>query len=188
MQKIVLVDVDYVTADLHTEWYRRYNKDYDDNLTAERVTDWYLHNFVKPECGLKIYDYLTDPSLYDNVNIVDGAKNNIDLIKYWGVRVVFLTSGINAGKYHFLHRHGLVKDEGDFVVAHDKSLVIGNFLVDDYFKNILSFYKTNPYGYGILFNAPHNRSDDYPLRVDTWDEVSGIIRGKLINELGATTL
>jgi len=167
---LILVDVDYVTVDLHTEWYGRYNRDWEDNLQIEAVTRWALHEFVKPECGKKIYEYLLEPDLYDNVQITPGAKIALLELRSKGHRCVFVTSGIHRGKYTLLHRHGMVTDESDFIVAKDKSLIKGDYIVDDYEQNII-----NSESIGILFDAPHNRHFEYPFRAKSWEEVVAYI-------------
>lgn len=175
MDKVFLVDVDYVVVPLHAEWYSRYNRDYDDNLTLKQVTEWSLHKFVKPECGKKIYDYLQDPDLYDNIKIPSKTVKAIKQIKqFTNLQLVFLTAGIHIGKYNLLKRYGLVDSERDIIVASDKSLVYGDIMVDDYEENLYAFQKRNPKGFAMLFDAHHNRSVQM-TRVKNWDDILSLI-------------
>ena len=166
----VLLDVDYCIAPLHEEWLRRYNRDYDDNLTHFQITEWNMSNFVKPECGENIYKYLNDPDLYDDMNPVHGSKEAVALLCAYGYDVRFVTSGVHKGKIDFLYRHKFIDSESDYVIAADKSLIIGDVLVDDYGMNLKTFK-----GVGILFDAPHNRSSSYGIRVYNWEEVVNTI-------------
>ena len=49
------VDCDDVVISLVPTWLSLYNKDYNDNLTPEQITDWDVGLFVKPECDNKIF-------------------------------------------------------------------------------------------------------------------------------------
>ena len=88
---IILVDVDGVTLCLDAEWFKRYNEDWGDNLKPEHVTRWAVHEFVKPSCGKRIYDYLLMPDLYDNVPLIAGALDGIMTLRNAVHRVVFLS-------------------------------------------------------------------------------------------------
>ena len=159
-KKIVAVDCDGVCADLTSEWIiNRYNNDWNDNLKHEDITDWNVHQFVKPECGLKIYDYLQDPSLYDNVIPIEGAINGVFYLKSLGYRVIFVThstQGHSGRKFRWLFQHGFIEVEDDYVECKDKSLVNASYLLDDYVVNVNSFR-----GQGVLFTP----------RCDNWTEV-----------------
>lgn len=164
---MILVDVDSTVADLMTEWLRRYNIDYRDNLSAEHITDWDMTQFVKREA--KIYDYLKLPSLYHSVNPIKGAKKGVDYLREMGWRVVFVSAGLwNANKkFEWLKKHGFLASEKDFVVAYDKSLVQGDVLIDDKIDNIKDFR-----GAGILFTQPWNTNWVTGRRMDSWREIS----------------
>ena len=54
---IVAVDIDDVIISLVPTWLHLYNKDYKDNLSKNDITDWQIDKFVKPECGINIYNY-----------------------------------------------------------------------------------------------------------------------------------
>lgn len=154
---VIAVDVDDVVADLITEWCRRYNRDFSDDLTAEKITDWKIDLFVKPECGAKIFDYLRADNLYHCVAPVDGAVEGVRRLRAAGHRVVFVTSSnaMQAGKkLEWLQRHGFLgteHEQPDYYVANDKSLIAADLLIDDRPKNVANFP-----GRTILFARPHN--------------------------------
>jgi 5'(3')-deoxyribonucleotidase len=135
---------------------------------------------VKPECGLAIYDYLSDPDLYDNIRIPSKTVNTINRIKaYNNIRVVFLSAGIHIGKYNLLKKYGLVESERDIIVASDKSLVYGDMMVDDYEENLFAFHRRNPKGFAMLFDAPHNRSVEM-TRVKNWDDIFSLVVNRVL--------
>ena len=102
----ILVDVDGVCADLHSSWLRRYNEDYNDHLIAADITRWQIHEFAKPECGTKIYEYLSDPALYEDTMEIWGALDGINKLRSLGHEVVFVTSGFIPGKVEWLCKRG----------------------------------------------------------------------------------
>lgn len=169
-RKIIAVDVDDVVADLISEWLRYYNNDYNDNVTVDDIKSWNIHEYVK--CGIKIYDYLDKPRLYDTVIPVENSIWGVNTLREMSYRVVFVTStNINQNgqklmwlqKYTFLPNQ--VKFERDYVEAVDKSLVYCDYLIDDKPDNII-----NSRGKGLLFTRPHNQ-DSKLLRVENWYDV-----------------
>lgn len=166
----ILLDVDYCIAPLHDEWLSRYNRDFDDNLQSWQITEWDMTKFVSPKCGVGIYKYLNDMDLYDTLSPVTGSIWAVETLLRLGHDVRFVTSGVNVSKINFLRKWGFVRSEQDFVIAADKSLIIGDVLVDDYEKNLDTFN-----GFTILFDAAHNRHDTKHTRaIDWWDVVAYI--------------
>jgi 5'(3')-deoxyribonucleotidase len=169
---IFLIDVDGVVADLCTEWLRWYNIDYNDNLTLEDLIDWSIHQFTKAECGTKIYDYLTHQALYDNVRPIDGAFSAVKWLRRNNQKVVYVTSGVQPAKIQWLHRYGFLEGgtdwmyAADVVIAHDKSLIKGAYLIDDNIQNCQNFEGT-----AFLFDQPWNRKDTGLYRVRDWPEI-----------------
>src|SRR5512137_1810696 len=90
--KTIAMDVDDVCAMLSETWVAKYNKDWNDNLKVNEITEWAIEKFVKPECGKRIFSYLDNPKLYDSVQPVEGARKGIKALRSMGYRVVFVTS------------------------------------------------------------------------------------------------
>jgi 5'-nucleotidase len=167
---IFAVDVDSVVAELGDVWLGRYNKDYNDHLTSKDIRSWDTHLYVKPECGKKIYEYLEDPTLYDEVLPVIGSQDGIKFIKQF-CRVVYVTSstvGASGAKYRWLRRYGFITNLDDYMECKDKSLIRTDYLLDDRFENVVSFH-----GFGILFNRPWNRGSKYfySARLKDWNDI-----------------
>lgn len=171
--RLILCDVDQVVADLHRVWLRLYNADYNDTLTVHELVDWDMTKFVKPECGKKIEDYLYEPGLYDYVPMIPDADWGVDRLRTAGHRVVFVTSdpsGGKSGKIDWLKRHRLVSSQNDWIIAHDKSMIHGDILIDDSPRNILLCANgVRP----IVFDWPWNRHIMNCPRVFSWTEVPG---------------
>jgi len=171
----ILVDVDGVVADLHKAWLQRYNSDYHDNLTSKEITRWAIHEFVKPQCGRKIYAYLMDPTLYDDVPVMRGAKKGVEQLRSDGHQVIFVSSGFFPAKVKWLADNGLAinfpYNDGrwdtlaDVVLTGDKSLVKGDVLIDDYPRNLNGQKKT------LLYDSPWNQDETRFDRVYNWSDI-----------------
>jgi 5'(3')-deoxyribonucleotidase len=172
MDKIIGMDVDGVCADLLSVWLYRYNKDYSDGLKLSNILDWNLHQFVKPECGTRMYNYIEDPTIYDGVLPIEGAMRGVKFLRELGYRVVFVTSstvGCSGRKYKWLKDFGFIEEGNlkDYVEMVDKSLINSDYLVDDYTVNIESFK-----GIGVLFSQPYNKMSQIMPRVNNWRELT----------------
>lgn len=177
MKKLTIaVDVDQTIADLHTEWLRMYNKEYNDNKKVEDIKEWNIVNLVKPECGIKMLDYLKHPKLYDNIKPIEGSLEAINRIRELGHRILFVSTCVVGGgdsKLAWLLNNGFVvqdKKEGsadtvkDWIAAADKSLIKADILIDDKPSHITTFP-----GAGILFNSSHNTQFNFDLpRLESW--------------------
>jgi len=172
--KLIMLDVDAVVADLHAEWLRLYNHDYNDQLMVEEITDWDMTKFVKPECGKSIYKYLEFPDLYNQIQPIDGALSGVKHLRSLGHRVVFATSGTYSHpKYHWLVRNDFDPGEWgrDYMVVHDKGLLKGDLLIDDRPKNIEDFGSPK----SIIFSQPWNKTFFWNYRAESWHDVTRII-------------
>lgn len=172
--KIIFVDVDDVCARLSEVWLGRYNKDYNDNLTDKDLTDWNIDKFVKPECGLKIYHYLKDPGIYDEVVPRDGSIEGVNILRELGYKVLFATScpiEVAGRKFHWLKQYDYIKKERDYIEIRDKSLLKGEYMLDDSYDNVSGFT-----GYSYLLTRPWNKNRLWYHRVIDWNEFISIMK------------
>lgn len=175
---VIFMDIDEVCANLHEVWLARYNKDYDDNLKSEDITAWEMEKFVKPECGIKIFKYLENPRLYDDVKPINGAVRGINTLKELGYRVVFATSAPieNSGrKFYWLRDNGFTLKERDYIEIGDKSLLRGQYMLDDRYDNVATFG-----GEGCLFTRPWNEKYYWSWRAKDWDEYISQMKERIL--------
>lgn len=175
-KKIVFVDVDDVSALLHVVWLKWYNEDYNDNFTVKDWISWGVENLVKPECGLKIYSYLKNPKIYDDVKPRKGAVEGVNALRELGYRVLFATSSpieVIGRKFYWLKDWGFEPKERDYIEIRDKSLLKGDYLFDDSFDNIRTFS-----GCGYLLTRPWNKDYLWNNRVKDWNGFIEIMKSK----------
>ena len=165
---IIACDVDGVVANLHTEWYRRYNRDWNDDLTIDRVLSWDLLKYVKPECGEAIFDYLQNDDLYRHVKPVDGALEGVAELRAMGHTLTYVSDcfyGMVDQKAYWLQVHGFSQETdprrgalpADFMVCRDKTQVDAHLLIDDGAHNVRAWVEKKQRR-AILVEFPHNRS------------------------------
>jgi 5'(3')-deoxyribonucleotidase len=179
----IAVDVDETIADLLGPWLRRYNREFNDTVLPEDLTEWDLTKALKPECGSKIYELL-DASLYDEILPLPNARHAISVLRAIGHRCVFVTSCINNtadAKLHWLVRHGFLERrrfQPDYITASDKSLIRADVLLDDRAETVEKFP-----GMAWLISQPQNRTikttrprlnsiAEAPAAISKWDVFS----------------
>jgi 5'-nucleotidase len=169
----IIVDIDDTIADLLTVWLSRYNADYNDHLTRDDITAWDLTKFVKPECGVKIYDYLKDEHIYDEIEPIPGALMGVTRLRGMGHHILFVTANIHREKWEWLKRHGFLSKtwtSQDYICCFDKHLIKADAIIDDKPETVDRFP-----GLAILFDRPHNQVYNALWRAHSWSEVIELI-------------
>ena len=165
--KTILIDVDDVTANLMDAWLMLYNKQYNDNLHRTKITDWDIRKFVKPECGARIYEWVNTPQIYDRVQSVKNALSSVNELRENGNRIIFVTAstvGSSGRKFQWLNDNGFDVRIGDYVEAHDKSLIRGDIMLDDGIHNC-----ENTTAIPYIFTQPWNKRYRFDNRVHDWN-------------------
>ncbi|MGH9257017.1 MAG: 5' nucleotidase, NT5C type [Vicinamibacterales bacterium] len=195
---IVACDVDGIVCDLHAEWLRRYNRDYDDSLTIEGIHDWSIHKWVKPECWKRIYDYLLAPDLYESISMVPGALEGVRRIRALGHQVLFVsacTYNMTDQKARWLVRHEFCSEGGnalprDFIAVFNRNHLDAYLLIDDGPHNVRQWVegKGKP---AIMLERAYNLHllNEVPsafwmkcTRVRGWDEIARHV--ELLSQVG----
>jgi 5'-nucleotidase len=175
---IIAVDVDGVIADLMSAVLLRYNEDWKDSLTLSDLKGWNISTYVKPECGIRVFDYFSEPKLYETYVLpIDGAYAGMELLWKRGHRTIYPTkpsSRTEGIKFQWLAHYGFIFDRRDYIEMHDKSLLRADVLVDDGLHNLKDFQ-----GERIIFDQPWNESGTVngSFRAHGWTEVVKIING-----------
>jgi 5'-nucleotidase len=167
--RTLLVDMDSVICDLMSEWHRRYNRDYNDDLTVDRLLCWDSEKYVKPECGLKIYDYLKEPGLFLGLKPLPHAIEVLERL-HKSFDILIVTSSVStayAEKERWVEQHLPFIDKKNLIFAHRKNMIVGDLLFDDAPHNLLGFAATGRTA--VAMDYPYNRNVNVP-RVKNWLE------------------
>ena len=169
MQRIG-IDQDGVVANLHEEWLRRYNYDFNDNLQPHQITEWNWHKLTRESCQEKIYTYLDDPEIFANLSVIKGSQEVIyELSKRY--EIFFVTAPFNPNnvipKANWLNKHFPFIPSKNHVFTRNKSIINVDWLIDDKADNFIGLN-----GEGILFDAAHNQNEKRYLRMKDWKDVA----------------
>jgi len=176
----LLFDMDSVLADLTTKWYTRYNEDYNDNITAAKVTSWGVEHFVKPECGDKMQDYLDEPGFFADLKPIEGAIEGVRQLSEAGHEIYIVSASRPAAytdKYNWLMKHMPFLDYHKIIFTHSKGIIDGDALIDDGVHNLEAFYNHHKGSrLCVVVDAPHNKEIKFPvLRVASVAEFARIM-------------
>ncbi len=167
--------MDSVICDLMSEWHKRYNKDYKDNLSAARLKCWNSEKYVKPECGAKIYDYLKEPGLFLHLTPLPNAIEVLDRLhtKY---DILIVTSSVSTAfteKEMWIEKHLPFIGKRNLIFSHRKNMICGDLLFDDAPHNLTAFSATGRLA--VAMDYPYNRDVNVP-RVQNWLEFESFLK------------
>jgi 5'-nucleotidase len=169
---VFLFDLDGICCNLMKKWMLHYNRDYEDNLTEERITSWDWDDFVRPECGKKIYHYLNRPGFFADLEPIEGCVESLNRLANVCELVVVTASPKEAcgDKMRWVAKHLPMVVKGNIVITYRKDLVRGDFMFDDAPRNLINHPATR-----IMLDYPHNRDFHDCHRVYSWLEAEAIV-------------
>lgn len=162
----ILVDIDGVIFNTQEMLLKWLNTRYFTKYTFKDITsyDWFDKTFDNP------WEIMEHDTFWYTVK---ANKQAIDYILKWkheGHTIKFVT----ASSYHHALPYKIHKllnyfngefDDKDVIICHDKSLIMGNLLIDDYLKNCNEFH-----GFSIVYAQPWNNNTNL-IRTNDWDVI-----------------
>lgn len=128
---IVAIDLDDVCWDFVQPLLQKYNLMYNDNVHFEDITDWDIHQFLKPECK-NVFELCTE-GFFESLYIPQERKEWLETLNMVA-DIRFVTAGCSET---ILWRSKLLKRELPFfkdymlVKLSEKELFKTDFLIDD---------------------------------------------------------
>lgn len=151
--------MDEVLTNLLDKILPMYNKDYNDNLTLDKITQYEMKPFIKPECK-NLFEEYVDDKLYESLDVVPNAVEVLtELAKNHDV--YFATAGhpyTMRARDNWLTKTFSFYRTGSLISIREKPLLRVDFLVDDYEENLIGGHY-----YGLLVDKPYNK--DFPERL-----------------------
>lgn len=170
----ILFDQDDVLFDFVGEVIRRHNKKTGQNRNIDECLSWNMEKHY----GKGIMDIVYEPDFFASLK---PKEESIEVFKRmylsgkYDIRIVTAAMPHGyMGKIESIKKHLPFFDLKHFIACSDKGSVWGDFLIDDAIHNLEAFSHT---GEGILFDMPHNKSDEKFKRVCTLQDAE-----KYINE------
>ncbi|MDQ0246385.1 5'(3')-deoxyribonucleotidase [Bacillus fengqiuensis] len=172
--RTLLIDMDSVICDLMSEWHERYNRDYGDNLTIDKLKCWNSEKYVRSECGMKIYDYLKEPGLFLELNPLPNAIEVLERLhnKY---DILIVTSSVStafAEKEMWVEKYLPFIGKYNLIFSHRKNMIVGDLLFDDAPHNLMEFSSTGRVA--VAMDYSYNRDINVP-RVRNWLEFEELL-------------
>ena len=176
----ILVDIDNVLVHLTTAWVKYLNKMHDLNVDAEDIRDWEIAKFFPSLTKEEVMEPLTIESFWKTVDV--DVKSLLYLRKLYdeGHEIYIVTAtdyrNIKAKVDYILKPYFPFINLDHLIISHDKAMIKGDVLIDDYINNLLG----GDY-IGILLTASHNKHinvNDFAniYRAVDWLEVYEIIQ------------
>ncbi len=172
--KRIAIDMDEVIADAlgrYVEWYER---DYTIAITPEQLLTQRFEDLVLPEHMDAVDQYAFHDDFFKDLKVIPGAKEVIrDLYQHYEI---FITTAAMEFPNSFLPKLAWLKEHLPYiswthiVFCGDKSIINADYLIDDNARHFKRFI-----GQGILFTAPHNRTVEWDMRVNSWEEVRKLL-------------
>ena len=159
-------------------------------FTPDHVTHWDFMSSPEIAQKLELFDHVTMDLVEQRMSLpgacmglkpLPGAIAAMaEILEMAHVKTLFVTAPLGAGMtwpkeredwlaYHLGH------DRKNVIHAHRKEHVRGDIFVDDNIKHVRAWAKHNS-GRAILWNAPHNRDDEWSDRMSDWQELLSILR------------
>lgn len=172
-QDIILLDVDGVIIDFANHYLSLLARRHGVHRSESNITTFHFEQCVStPDQNKAIWQHIeATPGLVYGLPAYDGAMDFLAALRQKG-RVVACTSPANAlwtaeRAQALQDRFGFAKR--DIVVASDKSLVTGDFLIDDALHNCKEWQNgAGMGGFALLMDRPWNQTsvgDEYWQRV-----------------------
>ncbi|MGG3986970.1 5' nucleotidase, NT5C type [Bacillus smithii] len=167
------IDLDCVLNNLNHKWIEVYNQSYNDDLSIEDIKSWDIIKYVKPECGVKIYELVNDDLLSQLTPLPYAVEITQELMKEHDLYIVTATEIPNIKpKAEWVNKFYPHIGVDKMVITRHKHLINVDLLIDDAPHNIMDFpRKTIVMDYAWNRNLPNS----YP-RAHNWEEVKILIK------------
>jgi len=163
----ILLDMDGVLVHNNQRFLDLLNKKFGTSYAKTDIKDFHYSCFSYNQRSY-LYSLWNGPDIYDDAELGQKEMKVIEKLRSLG-RVVACTAPLEGhiqGKYRWLRKHF---DKMDIIIAHDKTMVRGDFLVDDAIHNLDVFPGTP-----ICYTQPWNL-DWQGYRVDSFQEIPSAI-------------
>ena len=167
----ICVDMDEVMADTLGEHLRRYNQEFDEEVTVDDLAGKGLWEITPADRQQQLRAFLDAEDFFEVLDVIPGSQ---DVLKNLSARFeIFIATQAMVvpnslgPKYRWLQRHFPFIPPTHYVFCGNKSILRADYLIDDQPRNLQRFE-----GQGLLYTAPHNLTAAGFVRVDNWQQVA----------------
>jgi len=172
----IAVDMDEVMADAVTEHLRRYNRDFDEQVTVADLEGKNVWDFVQMDRHAALEAYLRSEDFFAVLGVMPDSQRVLRRLQQQ-YEVFIATAAMEVptsftAKYKWLAQHFPFIPASHIVFCGDKSVIRADFLIDDNPRQLQRFC-----GEGILYGTYHNIHVTGFRRVNNWREVEEMFMG-----------
>ena len=176
-RQIICVDMDEVIADALGEHLDRYNREFDERLTAKDLHGRWIWDAVPSERHEVLERYIRSDDFFAKLRVFPHAQRVLERLQeryevYIATAAMEVPTSFTA-KFEWLKIHFPFIRPSHIVFCGDKGILKGDFLIDDNPRQLRRFP-----GEGILFTAPANVDVTEFRRVNDWLEVEALFLGR----------
>ncbi len=168
--------MDEVIADAVSEHLLRYNRDFNEQVTAADLEGKWLWDIVQQDRHAALERYLRSEDFFAVLDVMPEAQRVMEALQsryevYIATAAMEVPTSFTA-KYEWLGRHFPFIAPAQIVFCGEKSILHADFLIDDNPRQLRRFQ-----GQGILYESPHNLNVTGFPRVRNWLEVEAMFLG-----------
>ena len=169
----LFVDMDEVIADTYGAHINRVNQRYGMNLTKEACRGGEVWQQL-PDHRDAIWRHYFEPGFFRELDPIAGSQEVLrDLSEKYEV---YIASAAMQFPNSLKEKHEWLDEYFPFIhwskriLCGDKNILRGDILIDDRSHNLESFV-----GRSLIFTSPHNVNTTAFERVNSWEEVGGLL-------------
>lgn len=168
--KRICVDMDEVMADTLTEHLRRYNQEFDEQVTTGDLVGKGLWEVAPLDRQAQLRAFLDAEDFFEDLPLMPGSQEVLKRLStqyeiFIATQAMVVPNSLGP-KYRWLQRHFPFIPPTHYVFCGNKSILRAEYLIDDLPRNLRLFE-----GQGLLYTAPHNMTAEGFTRVNDWQEV-----------------
>lgn len=175
---VILVDLDDTLTWFVPAWLKWLNHEYGYNVKHKDVTAWDFR-FLYPTLSSKqLHEPLGKPEFWKSVEIREDAKDYLKRLYELGFDIYLCTATYYKDiemKYNIIIKeHFPYIDWNHVIVAHNKQMIRGDYLIDDHIDNLVGGEYTK-----ILLTTPRSKDFDgepyHIYKCDNWQQITDFI-------------
>jgi 5'-nucleotidase len=177
---LILVDMDGVIANFELEFLNRWQVRFptENFIALEDRQGFYIHEQYGPSLHDKVREITSAPGFFRNLPPIEGAIQGIQDLVTYGHEVLICTAPLSGTptclqeKYDWVRQYLGRGFASNMVITKDKTMVHGDFLIDDRPELHGRFVPT--WWEHIVFTQPYNRHVVNRRRMNSWTDAKAL--------------
>lgn len=165
----IAIDMDEVIADFVGKEIKLFHRLFHESVNREDLNDTNLRQ-LKPQFNDVLLYLRNTNGFFADLDVIPGAQDAVQKLSRH--HNIFITTAAMefpnsvADKFNWLKKYFDFIPELNYVFCGDKSIIHADYLIDDNSRHFAHFI-----GKGLLFSAPHNRTEMTENRMNGWNDI-----------------